>query len=122
LAPAARRCCGGADANQGRVCSTLRKTVLLETATETLWTFLNIHPQLIAHENDARIKRLAGKIDGVRSRSVQRLGNVTEESGLKEPVAEAVVVMQARRARSWRLHPGCRSPAAGLPCHLQRFA
>ncbi|MEO7762435.1 MAG: RsmB/NOP family class I SAM-dependent RNA methyltransferase [Casimicrobiaceae bacterium] len=75
----------------------------------------NIHPQLIAHENDARIKRLTGKIDTVLiDAPCSGLGTLRRNPDLKwkqtpESVAELQLKQKAILASASRLaKPGGR--------------
>jgi 16S rRNA (cytosine967-C5)-methyltransferase len=75
----------------------------------------NIHPQLIAHENDTRIKRLAGKIDAVLiDAPCSGLGTLRRNPDLKwrqtpESVASLSVKQRAILASASRLpKPGGR--------------
>ena len=73
----------------------------------------NIHPQLIAHENDARIKRLAGKIDSVLiDAPCSGLGTLRRNPDLKwRQTPEAVVSLQAKQKAI--LASASRLPKAG---------
>ena len=78
----------------------------------------NIHPQLIAHENDTRVKRLAGKIDAVLiDAPCSGLGTLRRNPDLKwRQTPESVASMQAKQkailASASRL-PSARSWSSG---------
>jgi 16S rRNA (cytosine967-C5)-methyltransferase len=59
----------------------------------------NVHPVLIAHENDAKIKRLAGKIDRVLvDAPCSGLGTLRRNPDMKwRQTAETIVEMQAKQ-------------------------
>ena len=59
----------------------------------------NIHPQLIAHENDTRVKRLAGKIDAVLiDAPCSGLGTLRRNPDLKwRQTPESVASLQAKQ-------------------------
>lgn len=73
----------------------------------------NIHPQLIAHENDVRIKRLAGKIDNVLiDAPCSGLGTLRRNPDLKWRQTPASIVELAQKQRAI-LNSASRLPKAG---------